>query len=227
MIKVLLYGMTTFMETGLSIWMFGQMFPKRNINIKRDKQTAIWNIILIILIYLTAYSFGRVYLDNDTEIKKSVFIILTILSLICLIPETIRQVGKLRKIQGIIYFVMVSVLITCQYWTSYVSGNVIVVGNLYLPVFLKIFFQCTILDAYIWEFLYLTNMGLLKSLYIIVTCLINRRKIGEFIYFQYVHSYGSVIYLLVINLAVALLLKLFPVNKYVGNFFRNHQFTTL
>ena len=27
---VLLYGVATFMETGVGVWMFGRMFPERN-----------------------------------------------------------------------------------------------------------------------------------------------------------------------------------------------------
>lgn len=118
---------------------------------------------------------------------------------------------------------MIVVLITCQYWTAYVSGNVIVLGNLYLPIFLTIFFRCTFIQSYIWEFLYLTNIGLLKLLYIITVCLSEKRKIGEYIYRQSMHSYSSGIYLLVISVVIILLLKLFRANKYAGDIFRDNQ----
>ena len=69
----------------------------------------------------------------------------------------------------------------------------------------------------------MTNIGLLKLLYIITVCVIKKRKIGEYIYFQNMHSYSSGIYLLVISVVIILLLKLFRVNKYAGDIFRGNQ----
>lgn len=53
--------------------------------------------------------------------------------------------------------------------------------------------------------------------------MIKKRKIGEYIYFQNMHSYSSGIYLLVISVVIILLLKLFRVNKYAGDIFRGNQ----
>ena len=40
MLKVLLYGLATFMETGIGVWIFGQMFPKRSMEDYR--KNPIW-----------------------------------------------------------------------------------------------------------------------------------------------------------------------------------------
>ena len=69
----------------------------------------------------------------------------------------------------------------------------------------------------------MTNIGLLKLLYIITVCLIEKRKIGEYIYRQSMHSYSSGIYLLAISVVIILLLKLFRANKYAGDIFRDNQ----
>lgn len=69
----------------------------------------------------------------------------------------------------------------------------------------------------------MTNIGLLKLLYIITVCLSEKRKIGEYIYRQSMHSYSSGIYLLVISVVIILLLKLFRANKYAGDIFRDNQ----
>ena len=66
MLKVLLYGLATFMETGIGVWIFGQMFPKRSMETEKDK--TVWKIILIILLYFTAYSFCGSYLENNIEV---------------------------------------------------------------------------------------------------------------------------------------------------------------
>lgn len=223
MLKVLLYGLAVFMETGIGIWIFGQMFPKKIIDDEKEKQTAIWKMLLGVVLYFTAHSFCKVYLENDIKIKEIVLIILIILILTCLFPIRLGNLKQLRYVQEIIFFVMIVVLITCQYWTAFVSGNVILLGNLYLPIFLTIFFRCTILQAYIWEFMYLTNVGLLKALYIITICLVEKRKIGEYIYRQNMHSYSAGIYLILISAIVILLLKLFHVDKTVSDFFINNK----
>ena len=206
---------------GIGVWIFGQMFPKRSMETEKDK--TVWKIILIILLYFTAYSFCGSYLENNIETKKTILIILLVLVGICLIPDCVVRLKRIRNFQSVLFFVMIVVLVTCQYWTAYISGNVIVFGNLYLPIFLTIFFRCTFIQSYIWEFLYLTNIGLLKLLYIITVCVIKKRKIGEYIYFQNMHSYSSGIYLLVISVVIILLLKLFRVNKYAGDIFRGNQ----
>ena len=77
MLKVLLYGLATFMETGIGVWIFGQMFPKRSMETEKDK--TVWKIILIILLYFTAYSFCGSYLENNIETKKTILIILLVL----------------------------------------------------------------------------------------------------------------------------------------------------
>ena len=51
------------------VWIFGQMFPKRSMETEKDK--TVWKIILIILLYFTAYSFCGSYLENNIETKKN------------------------------------------------------------------------------------------------------------------------------------------------------------
>ena len=50
MLKVLLYGLATFMETGIGVWIFGQMFPKRSMETEKDK--TVWKIICGLMIIL-------------------------------------------------------------------------------------------------------------------------------------------------------------------------------
>ena len=92
MLKVLLYGLATFMETGIGVWIFGQMFPKRSMETEKDK--TVWKIILIILLYFTAYSFCGSYLENNIETKKTILIILLVLVGICLIPDCVVKKNK-------------------------------------------------------------------------------------------------------------------------------------
>lgn len=102
MLKVLLYGLATFMETGIGVWIFGQMFPKRSMETEKDK--TVWKIILIILLYFTAYSFCGSYLENNIETKKTILIILLVLVGICLIPDCVVRLKRIRNFQSVLFF---------------------------------------------------------------------------------------------------------------------------
>ena len=49
---VLLYGVATFMETGVGVWMFGRMFPER----KSSSEYRWAKMILLTLLILTTYT---------------------------------------------------------------------------------------------------------------------------------------------------------------------------
>ena len=72
----------------------GQMFPKRSMETEKDK--TVWKIILIILLYFTAYSFYGSYLENNIE-TKTILIILLVLVGICLIPDCKVRLKKNKK----------------------------------------------------------------------------------------------------------------------------------
>ena len=52
MLMVLLYGIATFAETGIGIWMFGKMFPRR----ESVSNSLVARIILWTLLILTTYT---------------------------------------------------------------------------------------------------------------------------------------------------------------------------
>ena len=54
---VLLYGVATFMETGVGVWMFGRMFPER----KSSSEYRWAKMILLTLLILTTYTMHRAY----------------------------------------------------------------------------------------------------------------------------------------------------------------------
>ena len=49
MLKVLLYGVATFLETGIGIWFFGKMFPKRE-RMERRHYFAEWVFYILLII---------------------------------------------------------------------------------------------------------------------------------------------------------------------------------
>ena len=52
---VLLYGVATFMETGVGVWMFGRMFPER----KSSSEYRWDKMITLTLLILTTYTMHR------------------------------------------------------------------------------------------------------------------------------------------------------------------------
>lgn len=62
MFKVLIYGLVTFAETGLGVWIFERMFPERTCLVKR-KSLYLW--ILVAFILVSCYTFPRAYLPLE------------------------------------------------------------------------------------------------------------------------------------------------------------------
>ena len=84
-------------------------------------------------------------------------------------------------------------MLTWQYWVSYVSFGIIAIANLYLPFFLLLFYKCDFIQAYLWEVLYLVNIGLAKILYIYIIGMIKHRRIENFLFSKSVHFYAGVV----------------------------------
>lgn len=67
---VLLYGVATFMETGVGVWMFGRMFPER----KSSSEYRWAKMILLTLLILTTYTMHRAY-GQEYIYEKFFFIV--------------------------------------------------------------------------------------------------------------------------------------------------------
>lgn len=193
---ILLYGLATFMETGIGIWMFGKMFPERK------TENRIYIRILYILLFMTTYTLSNAYVKINT-LYKVLFIMLfaiVVLNDIVLYQKKGKYNEKYIRTEKSLIFICMVILITWQYWTSYLSLYYIWTANLYLVFFLCGFFECKWKHAYLWETLWLINLGLLKMLYIITSGLAKHKKIIEYVNnYQYkIHSYNDAIYLICI-----------------------------
>ena len=61
MLKVLLYGLATFMETGIGVWIFGQMFPKRKL---LEKKHYISKGVMYTLLFVGGYTLSCLFLGK-------------------------------------------------------------------------------------------------------------------------------------------------------------------
>ena len=125
MLKVLLYGVATFLETGIGIWFFGKMFPKRE-RVERRHYFAEWGFYILLII--ATCSFLDFYLDIEND---SIYIILLIVT--CFLVFFLKVLKKREKIKqnnikmlGVLW--MTGVL-TAQYWDSYLSILMMITGK--------------------------------------------------------------------------------------------------
>ena len=141
---VLLYGIATFVETGIGIWMFGKMFPRR----ESVSNSWVARIILWTLLILTTYTMHRVY-GKEYIYEKYFFICIYLVIIILNVAAYkygifFRIVEKTMKV---ILFIYISAMLTWQYWVSYLSFLTVILANVYLPFFLIIFYKCDFFQA--------------------------------------------------------------------------------
>lgn len=209
---VLLYGVATFMETGVGVWMFGRMFPER----KSSSEYRWAKMILLTLLILTTYTMHRAY-GQEYIYEKFFFIVVYAGVMISdAILYKYRDFFRInKKTEKIILFSYISIMLTWQYWVSYVSFGIIAIANLYLPFFLLLFYKCDFIQAYLWEVLYLVNIGLAKILYIYIIGMIKHRRIENFLFSKSVHFYAGVVYLLIFYVLFLIIQKNFCVEKWL------------
>lgn len=145
MLKVLLYGIATFLETGIGIWFFGKMFPKRE-RMERRHYFAEWGFYTLLII--ATCSFSNFYLDIE---KDRVYIILLIVVCILIFFKVLERRKKFKqkdiKVLGVLWM---TGALTAQYWDSYLSILMMITGNLFFCVFLFIYYRSSFFQSYLW-----------------------------------------------------------------------------
>lgn len=221
MLMIFLYGLAAFAETGVSIWIFGKMFPKR----ERGDAYRLGERILLTLVTFLIYTSLEGYLE--IKINKGLFfgVYFTVLILDTFLSRILDGYdAKYMQIRKWILFVYMCILLTIQYWTAYLSGFAIITGNMFIPLFLVIFFKCKLFQSYFWEVLYLVNLGLLKILYIFAVGLLNHKNIWDYAYSGYyaANSYAGVCWLVCIIIVVVILQKTLNIHFWMSKLLKEH-----
>ena len=134
MLMVLLYFIAVMLETGVGVWIFGKMFPKR----KEYSKYRIAEKIVFFFIVLFTYTMLKGYLGIESNIKYFIAIYIIVVNLDCIVMKTdfiSRHRAKYFEIKEIMLFLLISALLTIQYWNSYLSGMELLTGNSYMPFF--------------------------------------------------------------------------------------------
>lgn len=162
--KIALYILATFVETGLGIHIFAQAFPKREYKGKKQKAAE---VVLISALILVSYIFSVFFFHGKMKYIWEVLLGICFCFILCIITSRRKVQGKMKIEWGKYCFLSWSVLLlTCQYWCSYYSDLMLIVGNIFPIIFIYVFYQCSVLQAYLWEISYLASISMTKIIYI-------------------------------------------------------------
>ena len=223
MLMILLYFIAVMLETGVGVWIFGKMFPKR----KEYSKYRIAEKIVFFFIVLFTYTMLKGYLGIESNIKYFIAIYIIVVSLDCIAMKTdfiSRHRAKYFEIKEIILFLLISALLTIQYWNSYLSGMELLTGNSYMPFFLLAFYNCKFFQAYLWEVIYLVNIGFLKILYILTAGLLTHRTMREYLYsgINLTNSYQGALWIVIISILMYVLQKILNVDVWMGKLLKKN-----
>ena len=194
MLKVLLYGIATFLETGIGIWFFGKMFPKRE-RMERRHYFAEW--VLYTSLIVTAYTFPKTFLKLKDEIQYMNSVIFIYFVGLIIYTALAWRMKKCSNMGGL-FFVGMIISLTAQYWCSYSGDIVVLIGNVFPVLFLFILFKCNLIQAYLWEFFYLTSITLVKDIYIIFCGVMRKGYYVDFLKVERVHNLSEIVYWIVV-----------------------------
>lgn len=220
----LLYGFAAFLETGIGIWIFGQAFPKRE---KMEKRHRLSEWLVFFWITLCAYSFPNFYWgisDKEKYIGGLMAVHIAVAAAYVIYRMVRKQLGQMES--GFIrclLFTGMSLCVTCQFWDSYQSYNASLVGNLFPPFFLWAFYRCSFVQAYLWQFFFSTNLGMLKNIYITYAGIFENRRLEDFFYWPRSHTYPEVFYLLALCIGLILINRYMPLKKAVASVLEDHK----
>lgn len=154
---LVLNTIASFLETGIGIWIFSKVFPKR------ERYGVPQQIVIYVWCFLTLVFFYFNFIKSKWSVT---YIFLCIIFLIGHIVCT-----KFGKENNTLFFLCLSVmmffLLARNSWYGYLANGMNLFGSILPPFFLFSRYQCSFFQAYLWEFFYLSSSGLLKLMYFI------------------------------------------------------------
>ena len=220
----ILYGLASFLETGIGIWAFAQAVPKRRTMKKRHTCSE---IVLLSFIILGVYTFPTTFwkFKNENLYAKLIMGLYCIALCALFLNKWIKnRFGKIESnvVILILFYGMVA-WIGCQYWTAFLSENAIILGNALPVCYLFAFYECSFLQAYLWEFLYLTNLGLLKGCYIVCIGILDNRRFEEFFYPPRMVTFSETVYLVLIPLLLLIFFRHISVERFMQKILNQYK----
>ncbi|MDD3794789.1 MAG: GHKL domain-containing protein [Lachnospiraceae bacterium] len=223
MLKIMLHTIASFLETGLGIYIFGQVFPERK-RFEKQQWITVWALYTLIMFVL------YLKLQPNVSIEKMgiIYLLVTIVHILtvsCFEKNAWirKREYKVLRIFKIFLILIVSGLVAWNAWLSYVSNSTIMGCNAYLPFLLFICYQCKMYQGYFMELLYLSIIGILKTIYLIYIGAIENVIIEEVNRTNVMHSYNAIFYELFIYGCIMLLIKKFSIGKVLKRIIDQHE----
>ena len=225
MLMVLLYFIAVMLETGVGVWIFGKMFPKR----KEYSKYRIAEKIVLLLSNMLMYTALKGWFKISINIK----VIIGVCLLLIVYDIFEKQLNFLNldcavyiKIKKYFLFICMLFFLTVQYKGSYLSVTGAISGNTVVPFFLFAFYNCRFIQAYLWEVAYLLNLGLLKILYIFAIGTFNGQTLENGLYniTSQTDPYSGVIWIIVISILAVILQKTIDIGTWMKKLLNKHLF---
>lgn len=118
-----------------------------------------------------------------------------------------RQKVKTNSILKGAVFAAVAAVCAFLSWISYASPLLVVTGYILPVLLLFAFYRCSFLQAYLWAFLFYTNAGLIRTVYITCQGFFGNRYFEEFVYYPRHHGYSESLYLIIVYSVLFMILK--------------------
>ena len=225
MLMVLLYFIAVMLETGVGVWIFGKMFPKR----KEYSKYRIAEKIVLLLSNMLMYTALKGWFKISINIK----VIIGVCLLLIVYDIFEKQLNFLNldcavyiKIKKYFLFLCMFFFLTVQYKGSYLSVTGAISGNTVVPFFLFAFYNCRFIQSYLWEVAYLLNLGLLKILYIFAIGTFNGQTLENGLYniTSQTDPYSGVIWIMVISIFAVILQKTIDIGTWMKKLLNKHLF---
>lgn len=222
---VLLYFIAVMLETGVGVWIFGKMFPKR----KEYSKYRIAEKIVLLLSNMLMYTALKGWFKISINIK----VIIGVCLLLIVYDIFEKQLNFLNldcatyiKIKKYLLFICMLFFLTVQYKGSYLSVTGAISGNTVVPFFLFAFYNCRFIQSYLWEVAYLLNLGLLKILYIFAIGTFNGQTLENGLYniTSQTDPYSGVIWIMVISILAVILQKTIDIGTWMKKLLNKHLF---
>lgn len=198
--KMVLNTIASFLETGIGIWIFGKVFPKRETYGRAQSVVMyVWCISTLLFFYLNF-------------IKRKWRTTYILCCLMFLLGHFILQ--RLGKKQNTLLFfcltAMVFLLLARNSWYGYLTNGIDLFGGLFPPLLFFSVYQCSFLQAYLWGFFYYSSLGLLKLMYFVYAS-----ETQGLVWYNHtrLYTYESIGYKFLILGFVLLLIRFFPLKE--------------
>lgn len=222
MMLFILYNSLGFIETAIGIWIFGKIFPRRQ---KEEPQFTVGTFCTYGLIYLLI---AHNFIKADLAVKLLISGIGTLLYLALrwLVEEKLQNPKAVKAFYGVVkllLFIGAGFIISWNTWLGYISNGMIALANIMMPFFLYGFYRCQLRQAYLWEWFYLCNIGLLRCIYAVYVGKMENQNWGVVNITPLLHRYSTVVYGLMIYGAIVLLFRYLPVELILKRILEHHK----